>query len=119
MRELLRWLDIIPGRRWLVLGPEAEDLAHAIWEDMQPAGVSVADDTQPFADSTFDVTILAQGEPSAAVALELRRVIWPAGTVCIYGGGDVLALSRMFEDASLHAIQTRVFGELTAVRGVR
>jgi len=119
VHELLRWLDVIPGRRWLLLGPAAAELAAAIQDTCQPAGVTAADDTLPLDASTFDVAILTDGSLTQAVAVELHRVIWPSGIAAAWVRGERAELEAIFRSAGLHAVQTCEIGTLTAVRGAR
>lgn len=116
MEELLRWLDIIPGRNWLLLGPRSDELAGLVRASYKPAGVTIAEDTAACADSTFDVAI---GSSETIAPAELRRVLVPAGTAAVYAGSVAKTLAASFGEADLHAIQTRGFGHLTAVRGTR
>jgi hypothetical protein len=102
--ELLRWLDVIPGRAWLLLGPGAAELADLVRAEYKPAGVILAEDTAGFADCTFDVAI-ATGPADAA---ELRRVLVPGGTAAALHGAN-------FATAGLRVVQTRGM----AVRGTR
>ena len=119
MYELLRWLDVIPGRNWLVLGSAAAELAGLVREGSQPAGVSVAQDTPSFGNSTFDVVIVTTGPVTEAAVAELRRVVWPGGTVAAYVSGEASALWRLFQAAGLHAVQSCTIGEMAATRGTR
>ena len=104
MDELLRWLDVIPGRNWLLLGPRAAELADLVRAEYTPAGVTVTGDTAGFADCTFDVAI-ATGPADPA---ELRRVLVPGGTAAALADAD-------FEAAGLRVVQS--LG--SAVRGTR
>ena len=104
MDELLRWLDVIPGRAWLLLGPDAAELASLVRAEYKPAGVTLAEDTAGFADCTFDVAIATVPANPA----ELRRVLVPGGTAAALEGSN-------FEEAGLRVVQSR--GK--AIRGTR
>jgi hypothetical protein len=116
----LRWLDVIPGRGWLVLG--APELAAAIREDARPNAVTERQPATPleFAEGTFDVVVAELDEPDVNLAREMRRVIWPSGTAGAYSktlpGSE---LERLFREAGLRAIQSTAIGDGAAVRGAR
>ena len=115
MEELLRWLDIIPGRNWLLLGPEGAALAELVRAAYKPAGVTVAEELAGFPDATFDVSIAT----AALRAEELRRVTVPGGCSAMLLQGEPAALEAGFRGAGLHAIQARRIGQRAAVRGTR
>jgi hypothetical protein len=117
--ELLLWLDIIPGRNWLILGPGAAELAGLVREGSQPTGVTVAEDALSFETSTFDVAIVLAAPVTRALVDELRRIVWPAGTVAAQVSAKPGVIESIFEAASLHAVQSCALGGLTAVRGTR
>lgn len=119
MHELLRWLDIIPGRNWLILGPRAVELATLVRGSSQPTGVTVAEATLSLETSTFDVAIVLAAPVTQALVNELRRVVWPAGGVAAYVAGDPAALESTFRAAGLHAVQGCTLAGLAAARGTR
>jgi hypothetical protein len=102
VEDFLAWLDIIPGRNWLLLGPRARELAELVHTTYQPAGVTVAESPAAFGDMTFDVAVAT--EPSEVA--ELRRVTVPAG---------VVAVLRESKLPGLHAVQRCAEG----VKGTR
>ncbi|MFI5269423.1 MAG: hypothetical protein ACHQ7M_18760 [Chloroflexota bacterium] len=119
MHELLRWLDIIPGRNWLILGAGAAALAELVRAGSQTTGVTVAEDTLLFGTSTFDVAIVVAAPLTEALLDELRRTVWPAGTVAAYASGEPAVLESTFRAAGLHAVQACTLAGRAAARGTR
>lgn len=105
MDELLRWLDVIPGRNWLLLGPHAGELAELVRAEYTPAGVTVAESAAAFPECTFDVAIAT----GPADPTELRSALVPGGTAAAYAGAPD------FARAGFHAVNARG----SAVRGTR
>ncbi|HLQ32490.1 MAG TPA: hypothetical protein VK457_07365 [Chloroflexota bacterium] len=111
--EFVRWLDMIPGRNWLVAGWDDEALLEEITAT-KPSGVTTLADPSPLTSGTFDVAVTIQPE---ALLPELRRVVVPGGIVAAYGQDS--RVDQLFVKAGLHAVQTRALAHGWAVKGMR
>lgn len=127
--EFLTWLDVIPGRNWLVVGSgaDASGLEQAIANDHRPSAVTSFEMLQggrlPFVEGTFDVAVavLAQA-PLVGLLEEMRRVIFPSGTVgiCVLEAATPRAMEALLHHAGLHAVQTlRLQNGALSARGAR
>ena len=121
--EFLHWLDVIPGRAWLVLGDQAAALA-ALIPAYLPSAINVANsyvEPLPLPDGGFDVVIGGlSARPPAAIVADMRRLVWPAGLVALHTSGPAADLERLFQEAGLHAIQSRTLLDGSkAIKGVR
>lgn len=156
IRDFLRWLDVIPGRNWLDVGCRLMDGILAGYMPTAVTGVAPSDQqlesarariTDPrarfdtsdplklqFDTGSFDVAVaglsLASVPDPAALAAELRRVIWPAGIVglCLLDAASLTPrqLEDAFRAAGLNAVQTRAIDTghpglptAWAVKGIR
>lgn len=126
--EFLAWLDVIPGRHWLVVGShqDAGMLGEAIAADYKPSAVTTfelpEDEGLPFAHGTFDVAVASSSAaPSVGLLQEMRRVIFPSGTVGLCGLlATAQGLELLLHQAGLHAVQSRrLMSGAIAVRGAR
>jgi SAM-dependent methyltransferase len=123
LTAFLAWLDIIPGRHWLAAG-DADGLAAAIQADYKPSGVtslSPMGERLPFPDGNFDVAVAAVPRaPALELLQELRRVVFPSGTVgllvCQASQAELEALLRR---ARLHAVHSRADESAVFARGAR
>jgi SAM-dependent methyltransferase len=128
-RELLDWLDVAPGARWLDVGCGTGVLSATILAEAQPGRVTGVDSSEafvahartaapeaqfvvadareiPFPDGAFDTVVSGLvlnfvPEPERAVA-EMARVASPGGTVAAYvwDYGGEMQLMRYFWDAA-------------------
>ncbi|HLG72608.1 MAG TPA: hypothetical protein VK009_19495 [Chloroflexota bacterium] len=120
LHAFLRWLDIIPGRGWLALGPPA--LAETIWRDTRANAVTERRPECPleFPEGTFDVVVAELSSADVELAREMRRVIWPSGTAGAYSQSlSAAELERLFRQAGLRAVQSASLPGGVAVRGAR
>lgn len=136
--QFLRWLDVIPGRGWLVAGCAGGGLTEAILRTMRPTAVTTVDPSRadldlvardigdprarfevddlrflPFETGTFDVAVsgLALDFPQPEqIVVEMRRTLWPSGTVGIYArSSDAQSAERLLRGAGLRAVQSHLF----------
>src|SRR5689334_9972884 len=126
--EFLRWLDVIPGRRWLLIGAQsAEPIAV-----YRPSAVDIVEgyvESLPYRDGSFDVAaavdpgnvissaspdailsasphvILSEAKDLTMLVTDMRRVTWPGGTIAVLSDDE--HLEPAFRAAGLHAIQVR------------
>jgi hypothetical protein len=124
--RFLRWLDVIPGRNWLVLGAPAEEFAGAIRAGYAPSSVTAVEsyvEPVPFETGAFDVAVYVSdtGSPELShIVLEMRRVLWPAGIAGLYLCETSGEVERVFREAGLHAVQSRSLEPRSlAVKGIR
>jgi SAM-dependent methyltransferase len=129
LADFVRWLDVIPGRNWLVVGYTGNAFSAEI-EATLPAGVTKVDIletnpwTLPFEAGTYDVALTLQWrEPDSRQLLEeLKRVVVPGGIVaaCLpqsqIGRGELM---QLFKQAGLHAVQSRDLAPAAAAKGIR
>ncbi len=111
--ELLRWLDVIPGRNWLLLGEDTATLAELVRAHYAPSSITQLRDSVDLSSidsGRFDVAI---GQTHAADLSALRRVVWPGGTVALLT--PAAGLEAAARQAGLHAVQAKG----GAVRGTR
>jgi SAM-dependent methyltransferase len=128
LADFVRWLDVIPGRNWLVVGYTGNTLSAEIQATL-PAGVTKVDVleaepwTLPFEAGTYDVALTLQwrGRDLRELLEELKRVVVPGGIIaaCLpqsqVGRGELM---RLFKQAGLHAVQSRDLAP-AAAKGIR
>ncbi|HEX6513677.1 MAG TPA: hypothetical protein VF157_15345 [Chloroflexota bacterium] len=113
----MRWLDVIPGRNWLVFGPDAGWIAEAVRASYKPAGVTVVQ--APSTNDVYDVALSAGGPLDSELVARMRRALCPSALAAAYQVNEPANLERLFRAAGLHAVQTCVLQGAAAVKGAR